>query len=481
MVEHSNRGDETASSSASPSVSLARASVPTHVSGLELKNVDFLRNIICDIISGGDASALVDILEDVRPADIADYFEQLSTDEREAVANLAPQVFTSGVLAELVDDVTADVLPNLGAMQISEAVTELESDDAIQLIEELDETQRQEVMQALPERAREEVEAGFAFDEETAGRLMQREFVAAPQFWTVGQTIDHMRACGEDLPDLFFDIYIVNPQFHPLGYLPLSTLMRLPRKQVLNACMDAKLTVINPDMDQEDVAYLFEKYDLISAPVLDEGGRLSGMITVDDIVEIIHEENKEDMLALAGVSDAGVVDTAMSTVRSRAPWLLVNLITAIGASFVISLFQDNIAQFVALAVLMPIVASLGGNTGMQTLTVAIRALATRDLTSANAWRVIRREGSAALINGMIFAILLAGITFVWFRNWQLSAVIATALLFNFFCAGLAGILVPLSLKKVGADPAVASSVFVTTVTDVFGFFAFLGLASIFLL
>lgn len=444
---------------------------------LELKNIDLLK----DTIEGGDAQALIALLDDVHPADIADYFEQLSTDERTAVVDIAPEVFTPDVLAEMVDEVVQDVLPLLENQQITDAVAKLDSDDAIQLFEELDERRRREVLDALPERDREEVEAGFAFDDETAGRLMQREFVAAPEFWTVGQTIDHMRAQGEKLPDMFFDVYVIDTHFHPLGSLPLSKLMRLDRDAVLKDCMNDTLTVINPEMDQEDVAYLFEKYDLISAPVLDADGRLSGMITVDDIVEIIHEENKEDMLALAGVTDAGVVDTAFGTVRARAPWLLVNLITAIGASIVISLFQEDITKLVALAVLMPIVASLGGNTGMQALTVAIRALATRDLTSANMGRVIRREGLAALINGIIFATLLAGITWVWFRNWELSAIIAAALLFNLFCAGLAGILIPLGLKKAGADPAVASSVFVTTVTDVIGFFAFLGLASIFLL
>ena len=239
--------------------------------------------------------------------------------------------------------------------------------------------------------------------------------------------------------------------------------------------------LIEPDTDQEDVAYVFGKYDLISAPVIDSDGRLTGMITVDDMVEVINEENTEDLLALAGVSDAGLTDTSFTIVKARAPWLFVNLLTAIGASIVISLFKDEISKLVALAVLMPIVASLGGNTGTQALAVAIRALATRDLTATNAWRVIKREAAAALINGFIFAGLLAGITFIWFQNAELSMVIAAALIFNLFCAGLAGILVPLGLKKAGADPAVASSVFVTTVTDVVGFFAFLGLASVFLL
>lgn len=448
---------------------------------LELKNLEELRNAISEQNSG----KVHDLLEGEHPADIADKFEQLSTEERQIAIALTPQILSPAVLAELEDEVVEDVLPLLPAEQISDAVQELDSDDAIQLVEELDDQQRAEVLAVLPERDREDLEAGFAFDEETAGRLMQREFVAAPEFWTVGQTIDHMRARGEEdsdaLPDLFFDVYVIDTHFHPIGYLPLSALMRRNRNTSLKEIMRDLPVLIEPDTDQEDVAYLFGKYDLISAPVIDADGRLSGMITVDDMVEVINEENTEDLLALAGVSDAGLTDTSLTIVKARAPWLLVNLMTAIGASIVISLFKEEISKLVALAVLMPIVASLGGNTGTQALAVAIRALATRDLTKANAWRVIRREAVAALMNGVIFAVLLAGITYIWFRNPELSIVIAAALIFNLFCAGLAGILVPLGLKKAGADPAVASSVFVTTVTDVVGFFAFLGLASVFLL
>jgi magnesium transporter len=447
---------------------------------LELQNIDALRQAI----SAHDTNGALAILDGEHQADIADHFEQLSTEERTTLVEMAPQVLSPMVLAELEDEVLEDILPLLQAKHISDAVIELDSDDATQLIEELDDVRRAEVLAFLPDRHREEVEASFAFDDETAGRLMQREFVAAPDFWTVGQTIDHMRALSEkdadSLPDLFFDVYVIDTRFHPVGYIPLSSLMRCGRDDPLKSIMKEIPALIKPETDQEDVAYLFGKYDLISAPVIDADGRLTGMITVDDMVEVIHEENKEDLLALAGVSDAGLTDTAFSIVKARAPWLLVNLITAIGASIVISLFKDEIAKLVALAVLMPIVASLGGNTGTQALAVAIRALATRDLTPANMWRAVRREALAALMNGIIFAVLLAGITYLWFQNLELSLVIGVALVFNLFCAGLAGILVPLGLKKAGADPAVASSVFVTTVTDVIGFFAFLGLAALFL-
>ncbi len=448
---------------------------------IDMQHVSALRAAI----AAGDGSVLRRLLSEEHPAELADRFEQLSADERVLLVELAPDVISPSLLAELEDEVVEDILPLLEPGQISKAMEELDSDDAIQIFEELPKNRRAQVLADLPAQDRKEIEDGFAFDGETAGRLMQREFVAAPDFWSVGQTIDHMRMQHKqgagNLPDKFFDIYVVDAHFHPLGYVPLSTLMRLESDQILRDIMDTNLTVIKPDLDQEDVAYLFEKFDLISAPVLDADGRLSGMITVDDIVEIIQDEHTEDMLALAGVNEAGLVDTVWSTVGARAPWLFVNLLTAIGASLVIALFQDEIEQLVALAVLLPIVASMGGNTGTQALTVAIRALATRDLTSANRMRVIRREALAALVNGVIFAMVLGAITLVWFGQPKLALVIGAALVFNLFCAGLAGILVPLGLKKIGADPAVASSVFVTTVTDVIGFLAFLGLASIFLL
>lgn len=465
--------------------SASDASATENVVGLDEEKTSRQIDQLRTFIANADGPGLEAFLKEAHPADIADLLEQLPSDERLKAVEIAPTVFSPAVLAELEDEVLEDVLPRLGDGQITRAVVEMDSDDATQLIEELDEDRRADVLAALPAREREEVEASFAFDDETAGRLMQREFVAAPQFWTAGQAIDHMRAQSKKsdtaLPELFFDIYIIDTGFHPVGYVALSRLLCADRDAVLSDLMALIPVLIEPETDQEDVAYLFEKYDLISAPVIDRDGRLTGMITVDDMFEVVQDEHKEDMLALAGVSDAGVTDTVLSTVKARAPWLLLNLVTAICGSFVISLFQGEIQKLVALAVLMPIVASLGGNTGTQALTVAIRAQATRDLTSATAMRAIRREALAAVLNGLIFATLLGLITLVWFKNPALSLVIGSALVFNLFCAGLAGILVPLGLKKVGADPAVASSVFVTTVTDVIGFFAFLGLASIFLL
>ncbi|WP_298914265.1 magnesium transporter [uncultured Algimonas sp.] len=420
-------------------------------------------------------------LEALHPADFSDYFEALTDGQREALVGRAPELITGELLAELEDEVVEDVLPLLEPDLIADALTELDSDDVTQIMEEMDAAQRRTVLDAMAPTERAGVEASLAFDDETIGRLMQREFVSAPEFWTVGDTIDHMREAGEELPDLFFNIYIVDPRLKPIGYVPVSKLMRAARDTTLSSLMIDVIRTIDQSLDQEEAAYLFEKYHLISAPVVDGQGRIVGMMTVDDILDIIQDENKEDILALAGVSEAGITDTALETVKSRAPWLLVNLATAILASLVIARFDYAIEQIVALAVLMPIVASMGGNAGTQALTVAVRSLAERDLTSATAWRAVRREGVSALIIGLIFAVAMAGIAFVWFGDARLAGVAFVAMIINHVFAGLAGILIPLGLKRAGADPAVSSSVFVTTVTDVVGFTAFLGFAALILL
>ncbi len=420
-------------------------------------------------------------LAEMHPADFSDQLEQLTDAQREALVERAPELITGEVLTELEDEVVEDILPLMPTEQLAGAISDIDNDDATQIIEEMEEGQRAEIMQALEPGDRAQLEQALSFDDETIGRLMQREFVAAPEFWTVGDTIDHMRETGEDLPELFFNIYVVDTKFVPIGYLPVSLLMRAQRQVRLSKVMKTDLVPISQEQDQEEAAYLFEKYNLISAPVVDEAGRIIGMMTVDDIIEIIQDENKEDMLALAGVSDAGLTDTAVSTVKSRAPWLFVNLLTAVMASLVIAQFDYAISQIVALAILMPIVASMGGNAGTQALAVAVRALAERDLTSQTAWRAVKRESLAAAIIGLIFAVVLAVIAYIWFKDPKLALVAFIAMIINHIFAGLAGILVPLGLKKVGADPAVASSVFVTTVTDIVGFFAFLGVAVLMLL
>lgn len=438
-------------------------------------------NLILEALDGADDAALREKLVDVHPADFSDQFEQLSSEQRGNLVRRAGDLITADVLAELEDEVVEDVLPLLPSGQIASAITELDNDDATQILEEMEPEQREEILEALEPEDRAAFEASLAFDDETIGRLMQREFVAAPPFWSVGDTVDHMRARGEDLPDLFFNIWIIDAAFKPIGYVPVSSLMRCPLDETLESAMLTDLTLIPQDMDQEDAAYLFEKYNLISAPVVDDAGRLSGMMTVDDIIEIIQNENKEDILAMAGVSEAGLTDTAFTTVKARAPWLFINLITAILASLVISFFDYAIEEIVQLAILMPIVASMGGNAGTQALAVAVRSIAEKDLTSQNAWRAVRREGVAALFNGVIFAVALAAIAYVWFGRADIATVAFISMIINHFFAGLAGILVPLGLKRFGADPAVSSSVFVTTVTDVVGFFAFLGFAAMMLL
>lgn len=434
-------------------------------------------NVIAKALSEPQEEGLRRRLTDLHPADFSDQFEQLSSDQREEFIERASDLISADVLAELEDEIVEDILPLLPSSQIADAITELDNDDATQIIEEMEDDQRAEVFGALEPEDRAAIEASFSFDDETIGRLMQREFVAAPPFWTIGDAIDHMRSKGDDLPDLFFNIWVIDTAFKPIGYVPTSDLLKGARDRTLQETMKDNLTIISQDMDQEEAAYLFEKYNLISAPVVDPDGRLCGMMTVDDIIEIIQDENKEDILALAGVNDAGLTDTALSTVKARAPWLFINLLTAILASFVISAFDYAIVEIVQLAILMPIVASMGGNAGTQALAVAVRALAERDLTSQTAWRTVRREALAALINGIIFAFILALISYLWFGRQDLAIVAFIAMIINHVFAGLAGILVPLGLKRFGADPAVSSSVFVTTVTDVVGFFAFLGFAA----
>ena len=434
-----------------------------------------------DALARDDDAALTETLARLHPADVSDELEQLSSEQREDIIARVPDIISGDVLAELEDDVVEDILPFLDAERIADALSDMDNDDATQILEEMEDAQREDVLEAVTPKDRIAYEESLAFDDETIGRLMQREFVAAPEFWTVGDAVNHMRETGENLPELFFNVYVIDTAFKPIGYVPVSQLMRAQLTTRLSDIMSEMIVKIGQDSDQEEAAYLFEKYNLISAPVINGQGRLVGMMTVDDIIEIIQDENKEDILALAGVTDAGLADTAMETVRARAPWLFVNLLTAVLASLVISRFDYAITEIVALAVLMPIVASMGGNAGTQALTVAVRALSERELTTQSAWRAVRRESVAALIIGVVFAVVLALITYLWFGDTQLAGVAFIAMIVNHLFAGLAGIAVPLGLKRAGADPAVSSSVFVTTVTDIVGFFAFLGTAVLVLL
>ena len=336
-------------------------------------------------------------------------------------------------------------------------------------------------MKAIPATDRALIEEGLAYPEDSAGRLMQRELVAIPTFWTVGETIDHMRRSAEDRPDAlpndFYDIFVVDPGYRPVGSIPLSRLLRTRRPVPLTDIMQTEMRVIDTNTDQEDVAFLFRQRDLTSAPVVDGGGRLAGVITIDDVVDVIDEEYEDDIMRLGGVIQDDLYSAAVETVRSRFTWLLVNLGTAIVASLVIGLFDATIEQMVALAVLMPIVASMGGNAGTQTLTVAVRALAMKELTAANAMRVIGKEILVGAVNGVLFAILTGLVAWAWFSSLPIALIIGLAMIINMIVAAFAGALIPLALERAGVDPAVASGVFLTTVTDVVGFFAFLGLAA----
>jgi magnesium transporter len=434
---------------------------------------------VAEALAAGDRARVQSLAGNLETPDLADLIELLNPDERIAlVRDLGPSL-PSDVLSELDETVRDQLLPALPGEVLARAVAELETDDAAYLLESLDEARRQEILAQIPSADRAALERNLQYPEETAGRLMQTDFVAVPPFWNVGQVIDHMRE-AEDLPDTFSDIYVVDPTYHVLGSVDLSRLLRTKRQVPIADIMDTDRETVLATADQEAVARQFERYNLKSAPVVDANKRLVGVVTVDDVVEVIEAETEEDLRRLGGVGDETVTDDVLYTVRNRFLWLLINLGTALISASVIKLFDATIEQMVALAVLMPIVASMGGNAATQTMTVTVRALATHELGHVNAMRVILREASVGLINGLMFACLIGTIVLVWFGAGKLGIVIATAMIANFIAAALAGILIPMALERAGFDPAVASGVFVTTVTDVVGFFSFLGLASLWL-
>jgi magnesium transporter len=428
-----------------------------------------------------DAPLLRRLLAGLDAPDLADVIEHVPLETARTIARLIGSELPGAFLAELSWERREEVLPELPSDYVAQALGQLDTDDAAAVAADIDEKQLGEVLAAADEDTRLAVEEALSFEEETAGRLMQREYVAAPEGANVGDVIDRLRAESAELPDEFFEVYVVDAAMRPIGAVRASSLLRSRRETPLMDIMRSPLILIRPEMDQEEVAQTFQKYHMASAPVVDEAGRLTGMVTVDDIVDVISEEGEEDLLKLAGVSEAAQTDSVYRSVRARAPWLLVNLATAVVASAVISTFEGSIDKLVALAILMPIVASMGGNAGTQALAVAVRAIAARDLTESNAPRYVLREAMTAVSNGLIFALVLATVVQLWFGNALLALSIALAVVITFGCAGLAGILVPLTLKRLGADPAVSSSVFVTFVTDVVGFLAFLGLATVILL
>ncbi|RVV99346.1 magnesium transporter [Mesobaculum littorinae] len=435
---------------------------------------------ILDAVEAQDSARLQELMEPFHAADIADLLEQVDDDDRRALIALMGDEFDGDILSELAEGVREDVIAALAPQVLSQAVLELESDDVVDLIEDLEEPTQETILEILEASDRVAVEQALSLPEYSAGRLMQREVVMAPEHWSVGEAIDYMRA-HDDLPEQFYHIVLVDPRLRPVGQTTLGKIMSSRREVKLADIVEESFRTFRVDEEEGDVAYAFNQYHLISAPVTDGEGRLVGVITIDDAMIVLQEENEEDIRRLAGIGVESLNDRTLTIVRQRFPWLFVNLITAILASLVIAQFEETIGAIVALAVLMPIVASMGGNAGTQSLTVAVRSLATRDLTGSNAIRVLRREIVAGLVNGCVFAILMGIIGFLWFGTPMLGAVIATAMVINLVIAGLAGILIPLTLDKVGVDPALASGVFVTTVTDVMGFFVFLGLAGIFLI
>ena len=435
---------------------------------------------ILGAVETGDKLALEALLAPLHSADIADVLEQISGAERNDLLSLWGTEIDGEVLSELDENLRVDVIEDLPVEVMAEALKDLESDDVVDLIEDLEEPEQERVLDALEDAERVVVEQALQYPEETAGRLMQRELVMAPAHWAVGDAIDYLRS-ATDLPDRFYDVVIVDPKLQPIGKVALSALMSNAREVMLANIMDENFQIIPAQQTQEDVAYAFNQYHMVSAPVVDDMGRLVGVITIDDAMDVLDEEVEEDLKLLAGVGDESLTDTVLDTTRQRFPWLAVNLLTSVLASVVIAQFSGVIEAIVALAVLMPIVASMGGNAGTQTLTVAVRALATKDLTSANALRVVRREVIVGLLNGLVFAVIIGVVGLIWSGSAMLGVVLGLAMIANLLVAGLAGILIPIVLTKLKIDPALASGAFVTTVTDVVGFFAFLGLAALMLL
>jgi len=431
---------------------------------------------ILEAVESHDAMLLTELMAPLHAADIADLLEQIDEDERRALVQLYGREFDGNILSELDDGIRDEVIQYLHPEVLAEAVRDLESDDVVDLLEDLDQQLQQAVLGALEDADRVAVEQAMSYPEYSAGRLMQREVVMGPDYWTVGEAIDFLRA-SEDLPSEFYHLILVNPRLEPVGYVTLGRLLSSRREIKLMEIAEDSFRSFEVDEEEGDVAYAFNQYHLISAPVVDSTGRLVGVITIDDAMSVLDEEHEEDILRLAGVGDGSLSDKVIETTKQRLPWLAVNLVTAIAASLVIAQFEATISAFVALAVLMPIIASMGGNAGTQALTVAVRAIATRDLTGSNVWRVIRREAMVGLANGLIFATLMGVVGVVWFGIPLLGLVIAAAMIINLVVAGLAGIGIPVFLERLGIDPALASGAFVTTVTDVVGFFAFLGLAA----
>ncbi len=459
---------------------MAEITVRTMPDAMDAEQLEATLGAALDAARAGDAVRVGELLDPVHPADVADLLEQVGLEDREALLAMGSAVIDGDVLSEISDAIREDVLDALSDAVVAEALRDLDSDDLVDIVEDLEAKDQGRLLGAMDAADRVAVEQALAWPEHSAGRLMQRELVVAPDHWTVGEAIDFLRG-ADHLPDQFYHVILVDPRLSPVGYVTLGRVLSSGRVTRLRDIVEESFRTITATDDEADVAYTFNQYHLISCPVVDAANRLVGVITIDDAMNVLDEEHEEDMLRLAGVGDeADVSDGPVETVKQRLPWLIVNLFTASLSAMVISQFQHTIATLLALAALMPIVASTGGIAGTQSLAVAVRALATRDLTRANAGRVVRREMLAGLMNGVGLALILGCAGVVIFGDWHLGLVLALAMMVNQVVAALGGVMVPLTLDRMGLDPALASGTFVTTLTDVMGFFAFLGLATVML-
>jgi len=443
-------------------------------------NLDFNKNFITtfsDKINLSDLQFINQTLKDLHPSDVANLIENLSYDTRVKLIEIESFSIAPEIFIELNESIQSEVLHLISIDSISNIIKRLESDDAVSILENLELDKKNLILDKLPPKDRFLLEEGLSYPEDSAARIMQREFTAIPSDWTVGQTIDYLRE-SKDLPQEFLEIFIVDNEFKPIGIVPSSRVLRTARNSKMISIMREMPVLISVNMDKEEVGHAFETYNLVSAGVINKNNKLVGMITADDIVTVVQEEAEEDALRLAGVGDEEITDTVFVKTKRRFNWLLINLATALLASWVISIFGAEIEKVVALAFLMPIVASMGGNAGMQTLAVTIRAIATKELSSGNINKIITKEFFIGVLNGIIFAIITGAVVQLWFKQFDLSIIIAASMVLNMIVAGLFGILIPVTLKKMNIDPALASSVFVTAVTDVIGFLSFLGIGSL---
>ena len=455
----------------------------TLVKKIKDKNVNFEFNkeyikVVKEKIINNDAIFINNSFKEMHPADAADIIEHLTENDRENLIKLSSFKIDPEVFIELNESIQSEIVKYLPINSITDIIKNLESDDAIKILENLDEKNKETLLNSLPPKDRFALKESLSYPEDSAARLMQREFTAIPNNWSVGQTIDYLRE-NKDLPDEFLEIFIVDSEFKPIGTVPASKVLRTSRESKMQSIMLETQLSIPVDMDQEEVGHIFENYNLNSACVVDKSNKLVGMITSDDMLTVLKEEAEEDTLRLAGVGDEEITDGVFTKTKRRFNWLLLNLLTAFLATWVISIFGATIEQMVALAFLMPIVASMGGNAGMQTLAVTVRAIATNDLSENNFVKTVTKEFAIGVLNGIIFAIISALIVQLWFKDIYLSLIISISMVLNMIVAGLFGILVPVSLKRFNVDPAIASSVFVTTITDVIGFLSFLGIGAYF--